>query len=154
MPVSTLYLPGGVSAADTAREFHTMSVQFTLPPGGFKSLSHILTSSWFVSFSSFSLNSSIVSVGFHLHLPSLLMILGFSVLDIILIFSMLDSHLGIFFCEAQFVSVHLVIKMVRQSFLHRFVTTLYVFINKFLDTHTAGIFSHFHWFVLLKNIQL
>lgn len=118
--------------------------QFALPPGGSKSLSHILSSSWLVSFSSFSLHSSKVDVGFNLHLPSLLVILSFSMPDIRLIFSMLYSHLGIFFCEIQFVSVHIVIKMVHQSFLHRFVTTLYIFINNFFDTYMANIFSHFH----------
>lgn len=152
--MSTLHLLGGVSVAGIAREFYVMSVAVYSAPGGFESLSHILASSWFVSFSSFSLNSGIVDVGFNLHLPSLLMILGFSMLDTILIFSMLDSHLGIFFCEVQFVSVHTVIKVVYQSFLHRFVTTIYIFINKFFDTYMANIFSHFHWFVLLNNIQL
>ena len=119
------------------------SVRFTLPPGGFESLSHILSSSWLASFSGFSLHSSQVGVGFNLHLPSLLMMLSFSVPDIILVFSMLYSHLGIF-CEIQFVSVHIVLKMVHQSFLHRFVTTLYIFINNFFDTYMANSFSHFH----------
>lgn len=89
----------------------------------------------------FSLNSGIVDVGFNLHLPLITDDIGLSMLDTILIFSMLDSHLGIFFCEVQFVSVHTVIKVVYQSFLHRFVTTIYIFINKFFDTYMANIFS-------------